>query len=190
MVTGEDSKTDIDRGVWGATYYIGNHLYSTRFFTPLRPQHSKISQDYRKPKKISKMYKYTFWGNVYLLTKSEERWGEEGENNEILPSITCRWPEGAFTMHRGRRKLGWTRAAGMWSMLIHLLFLRGCALANDGLLTCSTGWSTEQEKVFGTISGIMSQSTKMTGCHTAQKEGRRGWKCWTEGKKRLLIQKN
>lgn len=31
------------------------------------------------------------------------------------------------------------RAAGMQSMLIHLIFLKGCALVKDELLTCSTG---------------------------------------------------
>lgn len=65
----------------------------------------------------------------------------EGENNEILPSIKYRWPEGTFTMHRGEREesLGDVRAAGMQPMLIRLIFLKGCASVNDGLLTCYTG---------------------------------------------------
>lgn len=58
------------------------------FFIPLRPQHSmfpRITANHSK--EISKMYKYTFWGNVYLFTRSEERGGEKGESNDILPSI-------------------------------------------------------------------------------------------------------
>lgn len=31
------------------------------------------------------------------------------------------------------------RAAGMQPRLIRLIFLKGCALVNDGLLTCYTG---------------------------------------------------
>lgn len=67
--------------------------------------------------------------------------GGEGENNEILPSIKYRWLEGTFTMHRGEREesSGDGRAAGMQPMLIHLIFLKGCALVNDKLFTCYTG---------------------------------------------------
>lgn len=40
-----------------------------------------------------------------------------------------------------REKKAWVdgRAAGMQPMLIHWIFLKGCALVNDGLLTCYTG---------------------------------------------------
>lgn len=45
------------------------------------------------------------------------------------------------------------------------------------MMDCShapQGEVLSQKKSFGTISGVMSQSTKMKGCQTAQKEGRRG----------------
>lgn len=164
------------------------------FSTPLRPRHSKFPRiTANHSKKISKVYKYTFWGNVYLLYSVLGKVRREGENNEILPSMKYRWPEGAFMMHRVREKKAWVdvRAAGMQSMLTRLIFLRGCALANDGLLTCYTGVKCWVRKSLSVPSvELWVKAQKWRGCQTAQKEGRRGWKCWTEGKKRLLIQKN
>ena len=39
----------------------------------------------------------------------------EGVNNEILPSVQYRWPEGTFTMHRGEREESLGGRACSWN---------------------------------------------------------------------------
>lgn len=119
--------------------------------------------------------------------------GREGGHYAVPSSMEHRWPEGAFTRQGVEREGSW--AAGVQlkcgTCQPTWLSLRMCLgqwWVNNML---HMGGGLSKKTSFRTFRGFMSQSGKMKGCQTAQKEeGERGWKCWTEGKKRLLIQKN
>lgn len=89
----------------------------------------------------------------------------------------------------GEKKAWWSRAAGMQSMWTHLIFLRGCALANDGLFTCSTGWSTESEKVCWYHQWGYESKHKNEGLPNCAKGGEKGLKMLNWRKEKVVNSK-
>lgn len=119
--------------------------------------------------------------------------GGKGGNYAILSSMEYRWPEGAFTMPRAEREGSWAAGVQLKCGICQPIgvFLRMCLGQWWIINMLHTGGGLSKKTSFRTFRGLWVKAEKWRGCQTAQKEeGERGWKCRTEGKKRLLIQKN
>lgn len=151
----------------------------------------QVSWDYHPPfqkKKISKIYKYTFWRNVYLLTRSG--WGEKGEIMKFCHPLSTDGPRGHSQCRRAEKEArADVRAGGMKSTLIRLAFLRRCAWAEDGLLTCHRGWSVEWEKVSRYHQGNYESKHKNERLPNCAKGGETGLKMLNWRKEKVVNSK-
>lgn len=120
-------------------------------------------------------------------------WGERGKIMKFCHPLNIDGQREHSQCTGVREKKAWVdvRAAGMQSMLIRLIFLRRCALANDRLLTCYTGVKCWVRKSLSVPSvELWVKAQKWRAAKLRKRRGEGAENAELEGKKRLLIQKN